>query len=212
MHNLTKITPISFRNRHLAMECTKWKRKNALRKHGDIKYYLHFIPPTKRYLPVSPTEYIAFSFSSFSICMAFFVLFFFCKIQNENPAEIGSALAALHVLQLLTTICRFQSVLLSYTTLWSHCNSKNDCSVLSIAPQCGHFTYNSLCVSEFHWRKKTVFERKMFTYDWIFNIPFEKQFKKKTKLTLTNANNWISSLHFHFIFTFAEFFHSFLNK
>lgn len=169
MHNLTKITPIySFRNRHLAMECTEWKRKNALRKHGDIKYYLHFIPPTKRYLPSVQRVLSIFSFSSFFEFYGVFVLLCFCFFLNaKSIMQIVAVSAEIFSLRQLCmcykyNIYRFQWVLLSYITHCGHTAIRKmialwSRSLRNVAFQ--QILYVFFLLS-FIGKKKAVFERK----------------------------------------------------
>lgn len=97
-----------FRNRHLAIVCIEWKRKNAQRKHGDTKYYLHFIPLTKRYLTIFTENVhntlLCFAFASISIAFNSLRIYSLRKIGFSEYIchfwvhfQIGPYFACVHI-------------------------------------------------------------------------------------------------------------------
>lgn len=97
--NLKKL----FRNRHRAIVCIEWKRKNAQRKHGDTKYYLHFIPLTKRYLTIFTENVLntllCFAFASISIAFNYLRIYSLRKIGfSEYICHFGFIFKLGHIL------------------------------------------------------------------------------------------------------------------
>lgn len=100
------------------MEYTKQKWKNALQKHGDFKYYQHFIPPIKRYNLINVTyshlSRIQFLIHINSIHRNFFFRFFsgvenFCSFDFYN-----------HML-LIYNICSFSCCIFLVINFWIFC-------------------------------------------------------------------------------------------